>query len=130
MSFKRWTLIFPKIQKLLIKPTASPFLELYFSQISSEGYIFLDLRSERFNLGDETIFFEPNGMWFDFSSGFRSGLSEVYEGFYEQKDDVFEKGLNKIKLIDESDSEEIKNEMKKLFSAHFGERLIHQSNLV
>ena len=62
-------------------------------------------------------------MWFDFSSGFRSGLSEVYEGFYEQKDDVFEKGLIKIKLIDESDSEEIKSEMKKLFSAHFGEAL-------
>jgi hypothetical protein len=98
-------------------------LELYFSQINSTGPIFLDLRPERFNLSDKKVIFEPNGMWFDFSKNFRSGLSEVYEGFYQQKDDLFEKGLTKIKLIDETDSEEIKKEMKKLFSAHFGDAL-------
>ncbi len=114
---------FSENSKITNKAYGESVLELFFSQIRAEGAIFLDLRSERFNLGDETIFFEANGMWFDFSRCFRAGLSEVYEGFYEQKEDVFEKGLIKIKLIDESDSEEIKNEMKKLFSAHFGEAL-------
>ena len=85
--------------------------------------IFLDLRSERFNLGDETIFLSLMECGLIFQVAFDQVYLKLYEGFYEQKDDVFEKGLINIKLIDESDSEEIKNEMKKLFSAHFGEAL-------
>jgi len=114
---------FSSDSKISKKEYGESILEFYFSQINYGKVIFLDLRSERFNLGPEQIYFEPNGMWYQFSGGFREGLTQVYEGFYLEKEDIFEMGLEKIKLIDPHDNNEIKNEMKNLFKSHFGEAL-------
>ena len=81
------------------------------------------MRSERFNRGEDKLFFEPNGLYYKFSPTFIKGLSEVYDGFYRQKPETFEQGLINIQLISPGDSEEVKNRIRELFTSHFGDAL-------
>ncbi len=105
------------------KKYGETILELYFSQLQTSEPIFLDLRPERFNLGKNNVFFETNGLYYQFSSTFLKGLAQVYEGFYLEKNDVFEQGLINIHLISPGDPDEVKAKIKKLFSSHFGDAL-------
>lgn len=105
------------------KKFGETILELYFSQLKTSEPVFLDLRSERFNLGENKVFFETNGLYYHFSSTFRKGLAQVYEGFYLEKNDLFEQGLINIQLISPGDPGEVKAKIKELFSSHFGDAL-------
>ena len=118
--------IFSQDSKLTKKELGESVLKLFFTQIFKGSSVFLDLRKERFETSESgEVIFEPNGLWFDFSLSFIEGLREVYRGFYIENESEFYSGLEKVGLIDSSDSNEIKSKMVNLFKNHFGEALTH-----
>jgi hypothetical protein len=96
-------------------------LRLYFSQLEREQGVFLDLRPEHFTGTDGKLFFKPNGFWYRFSPAFRSGILDLYDGFYFDDDARFEKGLFATGLLSEKWPVEDRERIKTLFRSHFGE---------
>lgn len=95
-------------------------LELYFTQVLLGKTIFLDLRPGRFK-GGSSLNWSPNGLHCKFNETFQRGLSNMYIGFYQDKKDLYEKGLEEIGLISSKDSESDRVEMMKIFNEHFGD---------
>ena len=95
-------------------------LELYFSQILSGQKVFLDLRPARFNLVNKKMKWIPNGLYCQFDHVFHQGLINLYSGFYQQNDELYEKGLNELGLISNDDNADQRDEIKNIFSDHFG----------
>ncbi|MAW08070.1 MAG: hypothetical protein CME61_07290 [Halobacteriovoraceae bacterium] len=94
-------------------------LEFYFSQLLNQQIIFLDLRPERFSFSEELVLFEPNGLYYEFSKDFLRGLKLIYEGFYCDEDDIFERGLELLGLISPDDDDHYKSEVILIFKTHF-----------
>jgi len=102
------------------KEKGEALLELYFTQVLLGKTIFLDLRPGRFKEGD-FLEWSPNGLHCRFNKNFHRGLSNMYIGFYQDKTELYEKGLGQIGLISSQDSEGDRNEMMKIFNEHFGD---------
>ena len=95
-------------------------LRYYFSQLEIDDGVFLDLRPEHFSQSQGKLHFRPNGFWYRFSPGFRLALLELYDGFYLDREDLFESGLRGTGLLSDSWSPEDRERMKSLFRSHFG----------
>ncbi len=95
-------------------------LSLYFLQLFSPHGVFLDLRSLHFNHESDVLLWNPGTLWTKFSSEFREGLVEVYDGFYLGKDDLYKNGLVKIGLLDPSWNAEDQKTIMDIFRKHFG----------
>lgn len=95
-------------------------LRYYFSQLEIDDGVFLDLRPEHFSQSPGKLHFRPNGFWYRFTPGFRNALLELYDGFYFDREDLFEKGLRGTGLLADSWSHEDRERMKSLFRSHFG----------
>lgn len=95
-------------------------LRYYFSQLVIDEGVFLDLRPEHFSQSPGKLHFRPNGFWYRFSPGFRQALLELYDGFYFDREDLFESGLRGTGLLSDSWSQEERERMKTLFRSHFG----------
>ncbi len=70
-------------------------LKLYFAAIVGPRPCFLDLRSECFTSERN---WQPKPWIFSFSPDFVLALGQVYEGFYENRPQLFQKGLTALKL--------------------------------
>ena len=70
-------------------------LKIYFAQIFATHKTILDLRSSAFNGTKE---WAPKPVFYQWSNEFRSGLQDLYRGFYKGDDDVFQKGLVALNL--------------------------------
>jgi predicted unusual protein kinase regulating ubiquinone biosynthesis (AarF/ABC1/UbiB family) len=95
-------------------------LRYYFSQLQIDEGVFLDLRPENFSQSPGRLHFSPNGFWYRFSPTFRQSLLELYDGFYFDREDLFERGLRGTGLLSGSWSPEDQERMKTLFRSHFG----------
>ncbi len=70
-------------------------LKLYFAAIVGPRPCFLDLRSECFTSERN---WQPKPWIFSFSPDFVLALGQVYEGFYENRPQLFQNGLTALKL--------------------------------
>jgi hypothetical protein len=95
-------------------------LRYYFLQLELDDGVFLDLRPEHFSHSPGKLHFRPNGFWYRFTPGFRNALLELYDGFYFDREDLFESGLRGTGLLNDSWSLEDRERMKSLFRSHFG----------
>lgn len=103
------------------KEKGEAILELYFLQVLVGKTIFLDLRPGRFKEETGGLIWSPNGLHCDFKNDFQTGLVNLYSGFYQNDQDSYEKGLAQIGLISESDTQEERAEMMRIFNDHFGD---------
>lgn len=74
-------------------------LEIYFAQLFSQHGLFLDMRSQHFAWTKDELEWKPGALWVDFDPSFRQGMIKVYDGFYEEKKDLFREGLAEIGLL-------------------------------
>lgn len=95
-------------------------LKLYFAQFLVDEGLFLDLRSSRLGLAEETLQFAPNGLWIQLRSEFREGMLALYRSFYGADDQAFEDALRQMGMLPEELSEEAASELKELLYVHFG----------
>ena len=95
-------------------------LRYYFSQLQSDHGAFLDLRPEGFSFSPGVLHFKPNGFWYRFSPSFRSGLLDLYDGFYFDDESKFESGLKATGLLSPDWPEADRERVKSLFRSHFG----------
>jgi hypothetical protein len=96
-------------------------LELYFAQLFSSDGLFVDLRAQHFHASEECLEWYPSALWTKFSDKFRSGLLDVYAGFYLENEAKYKQGLCEIGLLNESWSDADKNELSDLFKKQFGD---------
>lgn len=102
------------------KSYGESLLEFYFLQLYKSQSIFLDLRSDRFQYGDEgQIAFKPNGLWIEFSPSFLDGMQKLYDGFYLEREDSLQEGLSQLGLTPDDMPENAKKELRDLLESHF-----------
>ena len=106
-----------------LKLKGDALLKYYFFQFYVPDGVFLDLRDQHLILSSTKLFYKPPGLWYQFSSSFRHGIVQLYEGFYSGNDEQFENGLIAIHLLKTSWSQEEQNEIQILLKSHFGESL-------
>lgn len=99
---------------------AERILTLYFAQLFSPHGLFLDLRTNHFDVKGQTLNWQPNGLWTQFGAIFSEGLSEIYDGFYLENDALFESGLIKLGLASTDWPDSDRKELAALFKGHFG----------
>lgn len=104
-------------------------LTLYFTQVFSPDGLFLDLRSQNFEVEGQELRWHPNSFWTKFSDEFRLGLMKVYKGFYTNNDEIYYEGLEGIGLLKKEFAEEDKRELATLFKEHFGGDIEQSFNL-
>jgi hypothetical protein len=105
------------------KAKGDALLRYYFAQLHHPEGMFLDLRDSRLQWSGDRLHFHPTHFWYQFSSAFRKGLLELYEGFYLGDDSKFEAGLESTGLLSRSWPLKDQQEIKNLFRSHFGESL-------
>lgn len=102
------------------KWVAEKLISIYFSQIFSDNGVFLDLRLSNFSSEENTLKWNPTGLWIKFDKDFQRGMQEIYDGFYLEDDNIFKQGLLRTGLLSESWSISDQNELTSLFKTHFG----------
>jgi hypothetical protein len=102
------------------KWAAQKWLQLFFAQLHSPHGLFLDLRTQNFAIDYPTMKWHPTGLWVKFSEDFRLGLSDVYDGFYNENPELFRKGLSRIGLLSFEWPDEDQSKLCELFKAQFG----------
>jgi hypothetical protein len=85
-------------------------LRLYFHQLYSEGPTVVDLRPQVFDGGGDRIAWYPGRFYVDWDEEFLASLRQMYDGFYSDDEEAFERGVEDVGLEGCSD----------LFRQHFG----------
>jgi hypothetical protein len=83
-------------------------LKIYFAQILSKHKSILDLRASAFTWPSE---WAPKPVYYQWSDAFKSGLQDLYLGFYTHDDPLLTAGLSKLNLL----------HAKNVIAGHFGE---------
>ncbi len=73
-------------------------LKLYFAAVISPTAFFLDLRSEQFHVGAMSIEWQPKPWIHSWSADFQKAMQSIYQGFYEDRSDLFRQGLSELNL--------------------------------
>jgi predicted unusual protein kinase regulating ubiquinone biosynthesis (AarF/ABC1/UbiB family) len=106
-------------EKVSEEDEASKVLSFYFEQLSFDGPIFLDLRSDYFKKHDNKIYFSPGNLYYQFSKGFLQGIQDLYSSFYNERHNDFAKALLDLGLLHEALNDQQKNEVIRSFYKHF-----------
>lgn len=102
---------------------AEKILTLYFAQLKSPHGLFLDLGPSHLDLSGDNLNFKPSGLWTKFSPEFSDGISDIYEGFYTENEELFHQGLLKSGLMSSNWPKEERQKLSELFKSHFGASL-------
>lgn len=109
------------VEKLSTKEDGEKVLKIYFSQFfEKQNAVHIDLRSSSFACSDSFCWM-PSKLHYVFSPSFLEGVCLLYEGFYFEHPDKFQRGLFLLGMITESMTELQKTRIIELFKAHFGE---------
>lgn len=95
-------------------------LQLYFSQLFSPHGVFLDLRSQNFGIDAPYLLWHPTGLWIKFSPKFQEGLIHIYDGFYQNDENLYRQGLVEIGIMKEDWPAQDKDELGQIFKTQFG----------
>jgi predicted unusual protein kinase regulating ubiquinone biosynthesis (AarF/ABC1/UbiB family) len=98
-------------------------LRLYFTQFQLKGPMSLDLRLARFSNLDNTLAYYPQNFCFHFDARFLSGLSRIYQGFYNQDQALMEEGMLRAKLCPEDANTKLRQKCLAQIQKHFGHNL-------
>lgn len=101
---------------------AKRILTFFFGQLFFKEGLFLDLRPNHFEGGDVKLRYHVSGFWTTLDTNFRLSLIKVYDGFYEDRPELYTEGLEGIGLIKKSWSQEDKEELASIFSKQFGDK--------
>lgn len=85
-------------------------LGLYFKQLFLRQTWCLDLSQESLNCDDQKILWTPKSLYWEVDPVFAQGIRDMYSGFYLEKPELFEHGLDSIHLLP----------VKDLFLDYFG----------
>jgi predicted unusual protein kinase regulating ubiquinone biosynthesis (AarF/ABC1/UbiB family) len=107
---------YPQDKKL----AAQCILTLYFAQLFSPHGIFLDIGPTHLEMNGEELNIHPNGVWTKFSPEFADGITDIYDGFYEEDDKLFHQGLIKSGLSSTKWPQKDRDALAQLFKSHFG----------
>lgn len=102
------------------KLAAQSILTLYFAQLFSPHGIFLDIGPTHLEMNGEELNFHPNGVWTKFSPEFADGITDIYDGFYNGDEKLFQLGLVKSGLSSAKWPEHDRVALAELFKSHFG----------
>lgn len=94
-------------------------LELYFCQVLSGQPMFLDLRLSHFGIDENNYLWSPGHLWGEFNPDFVVGIRELYDGYFNNTEEVFARGLLQTGLVQPDWSDEDKKEMSDLLRATF-----------
>ena len=83
-------------------------LQVYFSQLLACQSTILDIRSNAFGKDGA---WAPKSVYYRWNKDFRTGICDLYRGFYQDNKVLFDSGLKQLNLAHASD----------IFRAHFGE---------
>lgn len=97
-------------------------LFIYFSQIFSKNLpIHIDFRSSHFHSENSVLNWRPSTLRYTFDESFLGGVRNLYRGFYENDELLFEKGLFELGMIKNEMNEELKVQIRKIITEHFSE---------
>jgi len=97
-------------------------LEIYFSQLfSGDALVHLDLRASFFAPRREDLLWRPSQLRYKFSAQFLNSVRRLYQGFYYDRLQLFDEGLEGLGMIRASMSAEKRGEIRDLLFSHFGE---------
>lgn len=102
------------------KLAAERILTLYFAQLFSPHGLFLDIGPAHLEMDGEELNFNPNGIWTQFGPEFADGITDIYDGFYNDDDKLFHQGLIKSGLSSPKWPEKDREALASLFKSHFG----------
>ncbi len=102
------------------KQAAEKILTLYFAQLFSPHGLFLDLGPSHLEMNASGLNFSPSGLWTKFSPQFSDGITDIYDGFYLEDENLFHQGLIKSGLSSNEWSQSDRDELAQLFKSHFG----------
>lgn len=102
------------------KLAAERILTLYFAQLFSPHGLFLDIGPTHLEMDGEVLDFNPNGVWTKFSPEFADGITDIYDGFYNDDDSLFHQGLIKSGLSSPKWPQKDRDALADLFKSHFG----------
>ena len=102
------------------KLAAQRILTLYFAQLFSPHGLFLDIGPAHLEMKGEELNFHPNGVWTKFSPEFADGITDIYDGFYNEDENLFQQGLLKSGLSSTKWPEQDRQALAQLFKSHFG----------
>lgn len=114
----------PKHFKIKNHPEAAEqVLFLYFAQLFSPHGMFLDLRPHHFDFHNHALLWHPSGLWTKLHPEFHKGLIDIYDGFYNDKEELYHNGLIRIGLASSDWPKEDIQQLAELFKAQFGSSL-------
>ena len=93
---------------------------LYFTQWLNPHGVFIDLRSSRFHLDEDNLWFTPNGLWLQVRPRFRTGLVDLYRAFYNEDEAALDDALLRMGMLGPELGPENAEQLKNLLRAHFG----------
>lgn len=114
----------PEIKKAFAprdkKLAAESILTLYFAQLFSPHGLFLDIGPTHLEMDGDELNFNPNGVWTKFSPEFADGITDIYDGFYNEDETIFQQGLLKSGLSSPKWPQKDREALAQLFKSHFG----------
>ena len=94
-------------------------LELYFCQVLSAKPMFLDLRLSHFGFHEANYIWSPGHLWGEFNASFVQGIRQLYDGYFNNSEELFAKGLLQTGLVQSHWSDLEKKEMSDLLKETF-----------
>ena len=95
-------------------------LELYFRQLHNPHGLFLDLRLNHWEFADDRATFHPNHLWIQLKADFQKSLKSLYLGYYQNRPELFDLGLQGLGLVASSSKPDDQAEIRDIFFEHFG----------
>ena len=105
------------------KTLGEKVLEIYFKQLFNQDFVSLDLRLIHFSFDskEKKTIWKPSHLSIQFENEFRSGLCELYQGYFEHNEELIHQGLRKIELVVSPQDLNQTIKMKDLLFSHFKE---------
>ncbi len=101
-------------------------LRFYFAQWRNEEGLFLDLRPARLRWNDGNLTLNPSGLYTTLEDDFRTGMMDLYRGFYRPDEALLDQALHRLGFLHEGVSAEDGDALKELLRAHFGSATTRQ----
>jgi hypothetical protein len=111
-----WSALSPKARR----QAGDAVLRLYFSQWRNPRGLFMDLRPSRFEVAQGQLHFLPNALWTRLDDNFRSGMIDLYLGFYRDDAVLLDAALMRMGFLHDGLSDRAAGELRELLRAHFG----------
>jgi hypothetical protein len=102
------------------KLAGNAILRFYFAQFRNPEGLFLDFRETRFTWKNGALNFRPSGLYVKLDDDFRTGMLDLYRGFYEPDAELLDQALHRMGLLHQDLEPGDVQALKRLLEQHFG----------